>query len=159
MATPRWRKACRVFFLLGTRAGISPVATPPAGADQGIAARGRRSRPGQGGRGREGAFCLVERGELEPVEAGVLALPGDQLVVCPQLDDAALREHGDAGGVADGREPVRDHQHGAVLHQLVEGALDLALALGVERGGGLVEEEDGGVLEERAGDGEALLLL
>ena len=40
----------------------------------------------------------------------------------------------------------------------VEARLDLGLGLGVEGGGGLVEEEDFRVPEEGAGDGDALLL-
>ena len=51
---------------------------------------------------------------------------------------------------------MRDHEDGAVFHESVEGGLDEVLGLGIDAGGGFVEEEDGRVLEEGAGDGEAL---
>ena len=44
------------------------------------------------------------------------------------------------------------------LHQAVERVLHGALALRVERRGRLVEEQDRRVLEDRAGDGDALAL-
>ena len=44
------------------------------------------------------------------------------------------------------------------LHELAQRLLDHELALGVEVGGGLVEDQDGRILEERARDGEALAL-
>ncbi len=43
-------------------------------------------------------------------------------------------------------------------HQPVEGGLDLALALGVEGRGGLVEEQDRRVLQDGARDRDALAL-
>jgi hypothetical protein len=41
---------------------------------------------------------------------------------------------------------------------VLERGLDQALGLGVERGGGLVEDQDRRVLQQRTGDGEALAL-
>ena len=72
------------------------------------------------------------------------------------LDDAAFLEHVDAVGVLDGGEAVGDDEGGAVGHEVVEGVLDLPLGFGVHGGGGFVEQEDGGVFEQGAGDGEAL---
>ena len=51
-----------------------------------------------------------------------------------------------------------DHQGGPLVHQPVERLLDGQLALGVERAGRLVEQQDGRVAEQRAGDGDALAL-
>ena len=61
-------------------------------------------------------------------------------------------------GMHDGRQPVRDHDGGAALAQLGDGVLDVALGFGVERGGRLVEQDDRRVLDQRAGDGDALAL-
>ena len=74
------------------------------------------------------------------------------------LDDAAGVHHQDGVGVADGRQPVGDHEAGAVRAQRRHGLLDEHLGAGVDRAGGLVEDEDRRVGQERPGDGEQLLL-
>ena len=74
------------------------------------------------------------------------------------LDDAALLEHDQAVERRDGREPVRDGDHGLALHQRRERLLDRRLDLRVERRGRLVEDQDRRVLEDHAGDGDALAL-
>src|SRR4051812_14424613 len=96
--------------------------------------------------------------ELGPGELGEAAAFGDELVEGAGLDDAALVEAEDAVGVADGREPVRDDEGGAPLHDLLERELELALGRGVERARRLVEDQHRRVLEQRAGDREALAL-
>jgi hypothetical protein len=53
---------------------------------------------------------------------------------------------------------VGDQDDGAPGHQTLQRRLDLGLALGVERAGGLVEQQDRGVLQEGAGDGDPLPL-
>ena len=74
------------------------------------------------------------------------------------LDDPAVVDDEDLVGVADRREPVRDDQGRPALEGGVEGALDRGLGLGVEVGGGLVEDDDRGLLEQQPGDGEPLPL-
>src|SRR5919199_592831 len=49
-------------------------------------------------------------GELGAVEVGVAAAEGQQLLVRARLHDPAAVDDEDAVGVADGRQPVRDHQ-------------------------------------------------
>jgi hypothetical protein len=51
-----------------------------------------------------------------------------------------------------------DDEDRAPLHQLRQRLLDQELALRVEIGRGLVQDEDGRILEEGAGDGQALPL-
>ena len=51
-----------------------------------------------------------------------------------------------------------DDEDGAALGDLAHVVLDDALALVVERAGGLVEDEDARIGDERAGDGDALAL-
>ena len=53
---------------------------------------------------------------------------------------------------------MREDQRRAALHQPIERLLDDRLVLGVDRGERLVEDQDGGVAEQRAGDGDALAL-
>ena len=55
-------------------------------------------------------------------------------------------------------EPVRDDDAGALDEQSLEGLLDLAFGLGIDAGGGLVEDEDGRVFQQCAGNGDALFL-
>src|SRR5690606_1976664 len=104
---------------------------------------------------RAGEGVLVE---LERGEAGVEAAPRRERLVRPVLDDAAPVEDEDAVGAADGREAVGDDERGAPLRQPVERLLHGPLALGVERARRLVEEEDGGVLQDGPRDGDPLAL-
>ena len=48
--------------------------------------------------------------------------------------------------VADGGQAVGDGDGGAVLGQLLQALLDVALALVVQGGGGLIQDQDGRVL-------------
>ena len=73
-------------------------------------------------------------------------------------DDLALVEDEDLRCVADRGKTVGDDQHGFADDQLLERELDGGFALAVEGAGGFVEDEDRGVAEEGAGEGEALLL-
>ena len=51
-----------------------------------------------------------------------------------------------------------DHQDGAAPDQGGEGFLDFSLGFWVGEGGRLIQDEDGGVHEQGAGDSDALLL-
>ena len=59
----------------------------------------------------------------------------------------------------DCAEAVRDGDRGVVaFEQLGEGLVDEGFGFGVEGGGRFVEDQDVGVFEQGAGDGDALLL-
>ena len=81
-----------------------------------------------------------------------------ELAVGAALDDAPLAQDDDLVDVAEGAEAVGDHQHRPPCEQRVERPHHLALSLDVEVGGGLVEDEDGSVMEDRSGDRQALAL-
>ena len=66
--------------------------------------------------------------------------------------------HGDFVGVADGGEAVRDDDGGAARGKALQRALHEALADSVQRAGGLVQQQQAGVLEQRARNCNALLL-
>lgn len=51
-----------------------------------------------------------------------------------------------------------DQKRGAAGHQPLQGRLHLGLALGIEGAGGLIEQQDRGVLQEGAGDRDTLAL-
>ena len=100
---------------------------------------------------RVGPHLLVEHPAIGATER-------QQLLVCARLDDAAFFEDDDLVGVDDGREPVRDDERRAAGHQFAQRPLDRDLALGVQRRGRLVQEQDGRVAQDRARDRDPLLL-
>ena len=73
------------------------------------------------------------------------------------LDDLAVIEDINPVGVAHGGETMGDDEAGAIRHEPFERALDQFFGFGIDAGGGLVEKEDGGILEDDTGDGDALL--
>ena len=81
-------------------------------------------------------------------QAGVVAL----------LDDLAALQDDDAVALAYGGESVSDGDDGTATGDLAHVALDQRLGLIVEGTGGLVEDEDPGVGQQGAGDGDALAL-
>ena len=95
---------------------------------------------------------------LHVVQLLVIAVYLEQLVVGTPLYDTALVEHADFVAALDGRESVGYGDGGAGLHESLQRLLDQSLALGVERRGGLVEDEYGRVLEYGAGYADALSL-
>jgi len=47
-------------------------------------------------------------------------------------------------------------KHRPLLHEALERLPDKRFALGIQAGGGLIQDEQRGVYEKRAGDGDAL---
>src|SRR5215472_18593706 len=101
---------------------------------------------------------LLRAGELAADEARVEAAAGEELGMAARLDNVPAIEHREPVGVAHGRKPVRDDDRRAVAHQRVERAAHLRLADRVEMRGRLVEDQSRRVLQERAGDRDALAL-
>ena len=82
-------------------------------------------------------------------QLGVDAALGHQLVVGTLLSHAACVDNHDTVGVVYCAESVGDNYRGATTLQLVEGGLYEQLALGVECRGGLVENQDFGVVFDK----------
>jgi hypothetical protein len=78
--------------------------------------------------------------------------------VAAALDHLAVLQHDDAVGIADGGEAVGDDEAGAALQQLGQRLLDLPLGVAVDIGRGLVEHQDLGVGDQRAGEAQQLAL-
>ena len=121
-----------------------------------VAARGR-------GGGDIGRFLCFAAGEgfqlgLLPPEAGVGARGFDKGIMRARLDHAAVLEHVDAIGAAQGCESVRDHDDGLRARQLVHKLDDGALALGIDVRGGLVQQVHRSVVQQRSGHGQTLAL-
>lgn len=89
----------------------------------------------------------------------VVAVVRHEFVVCTLLDKFAVAHDEDAVGVADGGEPVRNHNAGPVGHEFAERILNEHFGGGVDTGGGFVEhKEQFGVLRQRACHDEELFL-
>lgn len=71
---------------------------------------------------------------------------------------APVLEDGDAVGEVEGGAAVGDEEGGPALHDVLQGLVDLVLDAGVHGGGGVVEDEQPRVGEDRAGEGDALAL-
>ncbi len=82
----------------------------------------------------------------------------DKLGMAAALDDLAVIQHQDFVGIHHRGKPVRDDQRGAVPGDLAQRALDFAFGAGVQRGRRFVQQQDRRVLQDGAGDGDALLL-
>ena len=76
----------------------------------------------------------------------------------PRLGDAALVEHDDQVRRPNGREPVRDDERCPARRQAGQRVLHQPLGLRVQRAGGLVQQQDRGVLQDRAGQRNPLAL-
>jgi hypothetical protein len=83
---------------------------------------------------------------------------GEQLGEAATLDDPTGLEHQDQIRLAHGRETVRDHERGAAAHHVLQRLLHPRLGRRIQRAGGFVQDQDWRVLEQRAGDRQALAL-
>src|SRR5690349_15749323 len=92
------------------------------------------------------------------VELAIAAVVRQEVLMGAVLDDRALVQDEDLVGAQDGREAVSDHERGAAPAQGDEALLDRGLALAVQARGGLVEDEDRRLREDRPGDRHALAL-
>ncbi len=74
------------------------------------------------------------------------------------LLQALIGQHPDHVRAPDGGEAMGDGEGGAALAELLQGALYQKLRLVVQRAGGLIQQQDGRILQKDPGDGQALLL-
>ena len=74
------------------------------------------------------------------------------------LHKATALEDENLVGIDNLADVVRDDDDGASALDSIDAGLDLFGGNGIETGGRFVEEDDGGILDEHAGDGNALLL-
>ena len=133
------------------------LARSPVHVEPGAAADHRAHRPlTSGSRGLRvrktwsgSPFSTISRYSSELLE---------QVLVVAVRDDAAVVEHDDLIGQRDRREAVGDHERRAPGHRLVERELDALLGRGVDRRGGVVEDQHARVGQQRAGDRQALAL-
>src|SRR5512143_3976175 len=72
--------------------------------------------------------------------------------------DLPAFQHYDLVGVSDGRQAMGDDYGRAAYHQALQSLLDEQLGLGINRRGGLVKDQDGGIFQDSPGNRQALLL-
>lgn len=92
------------------------------------------------------------------VETLIECIAGIKFRVCATGNDLPAIENEDSVGVLNRTEAVGDDEYRAPFGELLECRLNLVLALGVKRGGRLVQDNDGCVLEEGTSDGNTLAL-
>jgi hypothetical protein len=78
--------------------------------------------------------------------------------VSPARHDPAVVDNDNQVRVTHGGEPVGDDNAGPALHRRVECTLHRHFGLGVEMGGGLVQDHDRWCFEEQASNGQSLPL-
>ena len=78
--------------------------------------------------------------------------------MCPGFDHDAAVQHNDSVGEMQGRLPVGDQQRRSTGHDSAQRAVDSSLDARVNRAGGVVEDEDPWVVEDRARQGDPLTL-
>jgi hypothetical protein len=88
----------------------------------------------------------------------VFALLAHKFFVGAGFHDLALVDDRKAFRVLEGGEPVGDGDGRAAGLQLVEGALDFTFGFGVHGGGGFVQNQDLGVLDDGTRNGKPLPL-
>mgnify|MGYP001046906063 CR=1 FL=1 len=81
-----------------------------------------------------------------------------QLLMSAMLRDPSVADDQNLVGVLDGVQTVGDDQQGLTLYQLRDGLLNVALVVGVHTGGRLVQNDNGSVFQNAAGDRDALFL-
>ena len=91
-------------------------------------------------------------------EPRINAAAAHQFGVGALLDHPAVVQHHDAVRPLHRGQPVGDDQRGAAGHRALQRGLHHALALGVQRAGGFVQQQQRRVLQHRAGDADALAL-
>ena len=125
---------------------------PREGGHEGAALLGHQVVEGQGQGGEEAHGGAARR-------LGLAAVLGGGHEGVGVGDDGAVGELDDACGVLVGQlGVVRDHDDEAVAGDVAQQVHDLHARLGVEGAGGLVGEQDFGVVDEGARDGDALHL-
>ena len=74
------------------------------------------------------------------------------------LDDLAAIHDQDQVSIHDALDTVGDDKGCAAAHHGLQGFADDTFGLRIHRGGRVIQDEDAGILEEGAGDGDALFL-
>src|SRR6266404_1247909 len=95
---------------------------------------------------------------LASVQIVVAASESVQRLVSAAFNDAAGFDNQNLFGAANGREPMRNYERCAAAHEVTQTFLNERFRLRIQTGSGFIENEDAGISENGASDGDALLL-
>src|SRR5437879_5789848 len=96
--------------------------------------------------------------ELESRQTRVEPALAEQARVVADGDHPPAVEHDDPLRLQYGGKAMRDDQHRTAIHEAIEGLLDEALTLRVQRARGLVKEKQSRVTEQRSRNRDSLAL-
>ena len=96
--------------------------------------------------------------ELGPREFRKTLAFRHQFIESSAFDHMSAVEHKDARGIANGREPVGDHESRASLHHFVESGVNLGFGDGIQRAGRLIEDQDRRIFQQCPRDRQPLPL-
>ena len=85
-------------------------------------------------------------GNLVPHQLIIIPFLGYQLRVCARFAYFPMSEHHNLVGILDRTQAVSDHHHGTSVEELLQILHDGALVVGIQSVGGLIEEQEIGVL-------------
>src|ERR1035441_9981575 len=85
------------------------------------------------------------------IEAGVVAVAGEQLIVPAQLHNSSVVEYGDLVGIAHSGDAMGDHDGGRGMDVTAQASQDAFFRVGVYAGQRVVEDEDGRPAQQRPG--------
>ena len=101
---------------------------------------------------------ILRRFRLGAIKPGIEAVAVEQFLVRTDLHDLAPFHDDQAVRPAQRAQAVGDGDRRAAANEVVQGQLDLALRLRIDRGSGLVEDQDAGIDQQRPGDADPLPL-
>jgi hypothetical protein len=96
--------------------------------------------------------------QLLVIQVAVVAVQGQEFGRGCRVRRCVPVQDGDAVGVADGGDAVRDEDGGASAHDVAQVVEDPVFGVRVDAGERVVENENAGIANQGAGDGGALLL-
>ena len=82
----------------------------------------------------------------------------EQRLMRALFDNFSVVDHDDLISIADGAQPVRDHEAGAALHQTQQRLLNARFGAGIDAARRLVEDLDAGVGQHSARNRQQLAL-
>ena len=95
---------------------------------------------------------------LHVAQAFVVAVEGKKFFMAAAFHNLSFVQHTDFISIADGGQAVGNSDGGAVLHQVLQRLLHHLFRFRVEGGGRFVQNQDGRVLQDGAGDAHPLAL-